>query len=197
MKGFWLIFFASNNNIVSSTETSSKMRRRFVKNRWRLFNQKLNKKNSFVYLRCWFVLTHDLLVMNRCMNRQFYQRTIWINGFTGHWSSFKHLRYTKLFFFWIPVLIRTIWGMFHKNRSKFTFWHHVQILNDLWHKAKIWYNSKTKQRRSIRLYIFGILMTRKTIWHYFQRNWNMFQFLTHVELSRSMAVILEMPQHVA
>ena len=40
-------------------------------------------------------------------------------------------------------------------------------------------------------------MTRQTIWHYFQRNRSMFQFLTHVELSRSMAAILEMPQYVA
>ena len=31
---------------------------------------------------------------------------------------------------------------------------------------------------------------KTTIWHYFQRNLSMFQFLTHVELSRSMAVIL-------
>ena len=30
-----------------------------------------------------------------------------------------------------------------------------------------------------------------------QRNWSMFQFLTHVELSRSMAAILEMPQYLA
>ena len=40
-------------------------------------------------------------------------------------------------------------------------------------------------------------MTRQTIWYYFQKNRGMFQFLTHVELSRSMAAILEMPQYVA
>ena len=40
-------------------------------------------------------------------------------------------------------------------------------------------------------------MTRQTIWHYYQRNRGMFQFLTHVELSRSMAAILEMQQYVA
>ena len=39
-------------------------------------------------------------------------------------------------------------------------------------------------------------MTSQTIWHHFQRNRSIFQFLTHVELSRSMAVILEMPQYV-
>ena len=33
-------------------------------------------------------------------------------------------------------------------------------------------------------------MTRQTIWHYFQRNQSMLQFLTH-------AAILEMPQYVA
>ena len=40
-------------------------------------------------------------------------------------------------------------------------------------------------------------MTRHTIWQYFQRNQSMFQFLTYVELSRSMATILEMPHYVA
>ena len=49
----------------------------------------------------------------------------------------------------------------------------------------------------IKLYISGILMTRQTIWHYLQSNWSIFQFLTQVEFSRSMAVILEMPQYVA
>ena len=56
---------------------------------------------------------------------------------------------------------------------------------------------KTKHRRCIKLYIFGIVRTRQTIWHYFQRNRSMFHFLTHVELSRSMTAILEMPQYVA
>ena len=56
---------------------------------------------------------------------------------------------------------------------------------------------KTKHWRCIELYIFGILMTRQTIWHYFQRNQSMFQFLTHIDLSRSMAAIWEMPQSVA
>ena len=58
-------------------------------------------------------------------------------------------------------------------------------------------NLKTKHWRCIKLYIFGILMTRQTIWYYFQRNLSMFQFLTHVEPSRSMAAIFEMPQYVA
>ena len=40
-------------------------------------------------------------------------------------------------------------------------------------------------------------MTRQTILHYFQRNWSIFQFLTYVELSRSIVAILEMPQYVA
>ena len=40
-------------------------------------------------------------------------------------------------------------------------------------------------------------MTRQTSYHYIQRNRSMFQFLTHVELSRSMVAILEMPQYVA
>ena len=40
-------------------------------------------------------------------------------------------------------------------------------------------------------------MTRQTIWHYFQRNRSMFQFLTHVELSMWMVAILEMPQYMA
>ena len=31
----------------------------------------------------------------------------------------------------------------------------------------------------------------------FSENWSVFQFLTYVELSRSMAAILEMPQYVA
>ena len=35
------------------------------------------------------------------------------------------------------------------------------------------------------------------MWHYFQRNRSMFQFSTYVELPRSMAAILEMPQYVA
>ena len=35
-------------------------------------------------------------------------------------------------------------------------------------------------------------MTRQTILHYFQRNWSIFQFLTYVELSRSIVAILEM-----
>ena len=56
---------------------------------------------------------------------------------------------------------------------------------------------KTKHRRCIKLYIFRILMTRQTIWHYFQRNRSMFQFLTHVELSRSMAAIMEMPSYMS
>ena len=120
---------------------------------------------------------------------------MWINGFTGHRSQSKHLRYKKLFFFWIYVLIQTIWGRFHQNRSNFRFWLPVQIWNDLW--PIILCNLKTKHRRCIKLYIFWILMTRQTIWHCFQRNRSMFQFLTHVELSRSMAAILEMPQYVA
>ena len=49
----------------------------------------------------------------------------------------------------------------------------------------------------IKLYIFGILMIRQKFKHSFQRNRSMFQFLIHVELSRSMAAILEMPQYVA
>ena len=40
-------------------------------------------------------------------------------------------------------------------------------------------------------------MTRRTIGHYFQRNRSMLQFLTYVELSRSVAAILEMPQYKA
>ena len=91
--------------------------------------------------------------------------------------------------------MQTIWGMFHQNRSNFRFWPPVQIWNDLW--PIILCNLKTKHRRYIKLYFFGILMTRQTIWHNFQRNRSMFQFLTHVELSRSMAAILEMPQYVA
>ena len=50
---------------------------------------------------------------------------------------------------------------------------------------------------AIIVYIYGILMTRITIWHYFQRNWSMFQFLTQEEFSRSMVAILKMPQYVA
>ena len=86
-------------------------------------NTKSRKKNSFVYLRCWFV---DLWPL-RCMYRQLYAQTIWINRFTDHNSS-KRLRYTKLFFFWISVLIHTIWGMFCQNQSNFTFWPRVQTL---------------------------------------------------------------------
>ena len=58
-------------------------------------------------------------------------------------------------------------------------------------------NLKTTHRRCIKLYIFGILMTRQTIWHYLQRNRSMFQLLTHAEFSRSIVAILEMPQYVA
>ena len=94
--------------------------------------------------------------------------------------------------------------MFHQNQSNFRFWLPVQIWNDLWLisyvTSFILCNLKTKHRRCIKLYIFRILMTRQTILHFlleksifFQRN----QFLTHVELSRSMAAILEMPQYVA
>ena len=85
--------------------------------------------------------------------------------------------------------------MFHQNRSNFRFWLPVQIWNDLW--PIILCNLRTKHRRCINLYIFWILISRQTIWHYFQRNRSMFQFLTHVELYRSMAAILEMPQYVA
>ena len=85
--------------------------------------------------------------------------------------------------------------MVHQNRSNFRFWLPVQIWNDLW--PIILCNLKTKHRRYIKLYIFWILMTRQTIWHYLQRNRSMFQFSTHMELSRSMAAILEMPQYVA
>ena len=85
--------------------------------------------------------------------------------------------------------------MVHQNRSNFRFWLPVQIWNDLW--PIILCNLKTKHRRYIKLYIFWILMTRQTIWHYLQRNRGMFQFSTHMELSRSMAAILEMPQYVA
>ena len=85
--------------------------------------------------------------------------------------------------------------MVHQNRSNFRFWPPVQIWNDLW--PIILCNLKTKHRRYIKLYIFWILMTRQTIWHYMQRNRSMFQFSTHMELSRSMAAILEMPQYVA
>ena len=93
------------------------------------------------------------------------------------------------------MLIQTIWGMVYQNRSNFRFWFPVQIWNDLW--PIILCNLKTKHRRYIKLYIFWILMTRQTIWHYLQRNRSMFQFSTHMELSRSMAAILEMPQYVA
>ena len=106
------------------------------------------------------------------------------------------LRYTQLFFFWISVLIRTIRGIFRQNLSNFTSWLPVQMTFDLY-KAIISYNSKTKHRRSINLHNFWILMTRRTIWYYFQRKWNIFQFLTHMELSRSLTAILEMPQYVA
>ena len=85
--------------------------------------------------------------------------------------------------------------MFYQNRSNFRFWLPVQIWNDLW--PIILCNLKTKHRRCIKLYILWILVTRQTIWHYFQRNRSMFQFLTHVELLRSMAAILEMPQYMA
>ena len=85
--------------------------------------------------------------------------------------------------------------MVHQNRSNFRFWLPVQIWNDLW--PIILCNLKTKHRRYIKLYIFWILMTRQTIWHYLQRNRSMFQFSAHMELSRSMAAILEMPQYVA
>ena len=47
---------------------------------------------------------------------------IWINGFTGHRSPSKYLRYTKLFCNWIYVLIKTIWGMLHWNWKNLTFW---------------------------------------------------------------------------
>ena len=40
-------------------------------------------------------------------------------------------------------------------------------------------------------------MTKQIILHYLQRNQSIFQFWTCVELSRSMAAILEMPQYVA
>ena len=113
----------------------------------------------------------------------------------GHRSTNRHLRYTKPFFFWIFVLIRIIWDMFLLYRSSFRFWPPVQIWNDLW--PIILCNLKTKHQSCIKLYIFWILRTRQTIWHYFQKNRSMFQFLTHVELSRSMAAILEMPQYVA
>ena len=85
--------------------------------------------------------------------------------------------------------------MVHQNRSNFRFWLPLQICNDLW--PIILCNLKTKHRRYIKLYIFWILMTRQTIWHYLQRNRSMFQLSTHMELSRSMAAILEMPQYVA
>ena len=65
------------------------------------------------------------------------------------------------------------------------------------HNAVIVYNSKTKHLWCIKLFLFGILMTRRTIWHHFQRNRSMFQFLTHVEILRSIAAILEIPQYVA
>ena len=56
---------------------------------------------------------------------------------------------------------------------------------------------KTKHRGcgSVKLYMFG--MTWQTIWHYLQRNWSMFQCLTHAKPPRSMAFILEMLQYVA
>ena len=59
------------------------------------------------------------------------------------------------------------------------------------HKAIMLYNLKTKHQRYMKLYIFGILMTRRTICRYVKRNRSIFQFLTHVKLSRSMAAILE------
>ena len=71
----------------------------------------------------------------------------------------------------------------------------VRILNDLW--PIILCNFKTKHRRFNKLYIFGVLMTRQTIWHYFQRNRSMSQFLTHMELSRSKTAILERAQNEA
>ena len=80
--------------------------------------------------------------------------------------------------------------MVHQNRSNFRFWLPVQIWNDLW--PIILCNLKAKHRRCIKLYLFWIVTTRQTIWHYFQRNQSMFQYLTHVELSRSMAAILDM-----
>ena len=92
----------------------------------------------------------------------------------AHRSTNQHLRYTKLFFFWIFVLIQIIWDMFHWNRSNFRFWPPVQIWSDLW--PIILCNLKTKHRRCLKPYIFGILMTRQTIWHYFQRNRSMFHF---------------------
>ena len=56
---------------------------------------------------------------------------------------------------------------------------------------------KAEHRRCVKLYIFGILMVRRTIWHFFQRNWSMFQFLIHAKPLRSMAAFLEMPQYLA
>ena len=65
------------------------------------------------------------------------------------------------------------------------------------HNGIIVYNLKTKHQRCMKLYICGNLMTRRTISHYFQRHRSMFQSLTQVEFSRSMAAILEMSQYVA
>ena len=51
------------------------------------------------------------------------------------------------------------------HAPNFRFWSPVQIWNDLW--PIILCNLKTKHRRWIKLYIFGLLMTRQTIWNFF------------------------------
>ena len=60
-----------------------------------------------------------------------------------------------------------------------------------WWEHKVW-NSDCPQFENMHTH-FLTLKTRRTIWYHFQRNWNMFQFLTHVELLWSTAAILEMP----
>ena len=66
----------------------------------------------------------------------------------------------------------------------------LRIWNDLWPITLG--NLKTRNWRCVKLCIFGIIVTRQTIWHYFQGNWSMFQFLTHAKPPRSMAAILKM-----
>ena len=59
----------------------------------------------------WHLVTYDPL--GACTDNFMYIKLYGKMGFTGHRSQSKHLRYTKLFFFWIYVSIQTIWRMFH------------------------------------------------------------------------------------
>ena len=111
-------------------------------------------------------------------------------GFTSHRSSSKPS--TILFFVFLNLCVNTNnWGRFRQNLSNFRLW----LLYNHW--PIFLCNLKNKHRRCIQLYIFGIFTTRQTFWHYVQGNRSMLQFLIHVELSRSMAATLKMPQYAA